>query len=108
MEEIINLYEDRNWVDAPEYSSGSVKKVLHDENGLKTVLLRLPEGFYMAPHAHISAEQHFVLKGEYLSDGKSYPEGTFRYFAAHENHGPFESKLGALILVIWHPPATDN
>jgi len=49
-----------------------------------------------------------VLKGEYLSDGKTYPEGTFRYFAAHENHGPFESKLGALILVIWHPATTEN
>jgi anti-sigma factor ChrR (cupin superfamily) len=107
MEEIINLYEDKNWVSAPEYSGGSRKKVLHDENGVKTVLLELPEGFFMSSHAHISAEQHFVLKGEYTSEGKTYSEGTFRFFPAHENHGPFESRSGALVLVIWYPAKSD-
>mgnify|MGYP000856984306 FL=1 len=105
MKEIINLFEANNWEDALEYSGGSRKKGLHDENGLKTVLLKLPGNFYMAPHAHIAAEQHFVLRGEYVSEGKTYNEGTYRYFEAHENHGPFESKNGAIVLVIWHPNA---
>ncbi|MBA7519288.1 hypothetical protein ES705_11366 [subsurface metagenome] len=103
MDNYINLYDNSNWQDAPGYPEGTRKKVLHNENGVKTVLLKFPEGFYMASHTHITAEQHFVLKGEYMSGGKVYPEGTFRHFVAHENHGPFESKHGALVLVIWYP-----
>jgi len=108
MEEMHNLFDDSNWINAPEYPDGTKKKVLHDEKGVKTVLLKFPEGFYMAPHSHINAEQHFVLKGEYISGGKVYPEGTFRHFVAHENHGPFESKHGALVLVIWYPYPSDK
>lgn len=108
MTEILNLFEERNWEDAPEYSGGSRKKVLHDENGFKTILLKLPGDFYMAPHAHIAAEQHLVLKGEYISEGTTCREGTYRFFEAHENHGPFESKSGALVLVIWHPSSAEN
>ncbi len=103
MGEIINLFEDSNWIDATEYPVGTRKKVLHDENGIKTFLLKFPEGFYMEPHSHISAEQHFILKGEYTSEGKVYHEGIYRSFKAHETHGPFESRQGALVIVIWYP-----
>mgnify|MGYP006281756037 CR=1 FL=1 len=103
MKEIINLLNNEEWRTAPEYPTGTQKRVLHDENGVKTVLLKFPEGFYMEAHAHINAEQHFILRGEYISDGKEFHEGTFRSFNAHENHGPFESKKGALVLVIWFP-----
>lgn len=57
----------------------------------------------MESHSHINAEQHFILKGEYISEGKTFHEGTFRSFKAHENHGPFESKKEAMVLVIWFP-----
>ena len=103
MENCINLYNDSTWQDASGYPSGTGKKVLYDEKGVKTVLLKLPEGFYMEAHSHIYAEQHIILKGEYISEGKIYKEGTYRRLNAHENHGPFESKKGALILVIWVP-----
>jgi anti-sigma factor ChrR (cupin superfamily) len=103
MEETINLFDDSNWIDAPEYPSGTRKKVLRDENGSITLLLKLPEGFYMDPHSHVTAEQHCILKGEYIIEGKVYHEGTYQSFKAHERHGPFESKHGALVLVIWDP-----
>ncbi|MBN1927878.1 MAG: cupin domain-containing protein [Prolixibacteraceae bacterium] len=103
MNEIVNLFNNKKWIDAPGYPGGTQKRILHDENGVKTVLLKFPEGFYMEPHAHINAEQHFILKGEYISEGKVFHAGTFQSFKAHENHGPFESKKGALVLVIWFP-----
>ena len=102
MEETSNIYDDSGWTEAWEYPKGTMKKVLHDEHGITTVLFKFPEGFRMEPHAHITAEQHFILRGEYKSDGKVYPEGTFRSFRAHENHGPFETPKGALVLVIWY------
>ena len=103
MKDRVNLYDDAHWQDAREYGSGAKKKTLRDENGKKTILLRLPDHFYMAEHTHISAEQHFILKGEYISDGKIYREGDYQIFSAHESHGAFESAGGALVLVVWDP-----
>ena len=103
MKELKNLYDELNWEYADGYSDGTMKKVLrNDENG-KTILLKFPAGFYMDPHSHITTEQHFIIDGEYLSRGKKYPAGSYQIFSVGEEHGPFESKEGALILVVWDP-----
>lgn len=103
MKNLMNLYSDLNWEEAVEYLKGTKKKVLRDEDGGKTILLKLPKGFYMAPHSHITVEQDFVLEGEYQSKGKNYPAGSYQIFWPGDEHGPFESKNGALVLVIWDP-----
>jgi anti-sigma factor ChrR (cupin superfamily) len=98
-----NLFEETEWQDATEYHASAKKKVLRDQDGTRTILLKLPQGFYMAAHSHISAEQHILLRGEYISDGKVYRPGAYQKFDAHEEHGPFESRSGALVIVIWDP-----
>lgn len=103
MKEQINLYDDAHWQEASEYGSSAQKKTLRDENGAKTILLRLPENFHMAEHTHVTTEQHFILKGEYKSEGKVYREGAYQIFSSHENHGAFESETGALVLVVCDP-----
>lgn len=103
MKNILNLYDDLNWENADEYFKGTFKKILRDDKGAKTILLKLPAGFYMAPHSHITVEQHFVLEGEYESNGKKISKGSFQIFAEGDEHGPFKSKNGALVLVIWDP-----
>jgi len=108
MKNLMNLFDDLNWEEANEYFNGTKRKVLRDENGCRTVLLKLPKNFYMAPHSHIITEQHFVLKGEYTSKGKSFPVGSYQIFSKGDDHGPFESKNGALILVIWDPIRLKN
>jgi metal-sulfur cluster biosynthetic enzyme len=108
MENLMNLFDDLNWEDANEYFDETKRKVLRDENGCRTVLLKLPKNFYMAPHSHITTEQHIVLKGEYISKGKSFPVGSYQIFSKGDDHGPFESKNGALILVIWDPIRLKN
>jgi anti-sigma factor ChrR (cupin superfamily) len=57
----------------------------------------------MEGHSHTTVEQHFVLEGEYESEGKVYKAGTYRLIPEHETHGPFKSSKGAVILVIWDP-----
>ncbi len=101
MKKLINLFEDSNWEVAKGYPKGTKRKVLRDEDSKKTILLKLPKGFKMSAHSHITAEQHLVLKGEYSSDGEIYPVGSYQIFSAHDEHGPFVSDNGALILVIW-------
>ncbi len=104
MKKLTNLFDESNWEDAKEYPDGTKQKVLRDDakNG-KTVLLKLPAGFHMAPHSHITPEQHFVLDGQYISDGVTYSKGAYQIYLSHEEHGPFESENGALILVVWDP-----
>lgn len=101
MRNFFNLYDDLNWEPADDYYQGTKIKVLREENGNKTFLLKLPKGFYMAPHSHLTTEQHFVLDGEYMSNGKRFDKGCYQIFSAGDEHGPFESKDGALVLVIW-------
>lgn len=103
MKKMMNLFDDLNWEDAEGYADGTKRKMLRDEKKGKTMLLKLPPGFSMAPHSHLTVEQHFVLEGEYKSTGESYPAGSYQIFSAGDEHGPFESENGALILVIWDP-----
>lgn len=101
MKDLMNLYDDLNWQNADEYFKGTQRKVLRDDKGGRTVLLKLPAGFYMPPHSHISTEQHFILEGEYISNDKVFTDGSYQIFAPGDEHGPFASKNGALVLVIW-------
>ena len=106
MKNLLNLFNELNWEVADNYPEGTLKKTLRDENTNRTILLKLPKGFKMDTHSHITTEQHFVLKGAYTSEGLTYPEGSYQIFHAHENHGPFKSENGALVLVIWDPYKT--
>ena len=103
MKDLMNLFDDLHWEEATGYPKGTTRKVLRDEKKGRSILLKLPKGFYMAPHSHITAEQHFVLEGEYTSNGVSYPAGSYQLFSIGDEHGPFESKNGALILIVWDP-----
>ena len=96
-----NIYDELGWEVASGYQVGTRIKTLRDEEELKTVLLKLPKGFHMESHTHIYNEQHIVLEGEYESEGIVYKSGTYRFIPAHKNHGPFTSKSGAVMLVIW-------
>jgi len=101
MRNIINLFDDLNWENATNYPDGAFQKTLRDEEDGKSLLLKTPKGFSMSSHSHINTEQHFVLDGMYTTDGTEYPKGSYQIFYPHEEHGPFESKNGALILVVW-------
>jgi anti-sigma factor ChrR (cupin superfamily) len=89
------------WEEAVSYPSGTKRKVLRDNGGIRTVLIKLPPGFRMSAHTHIFSEQHFVLEGAYETGGKEYGPGAYQYIPAHTDHGPYTSQDGAVVLVIW-------
>jgi anti-sigma factor ChrR (cupin superfamily) len=101
MEIIHNIFDEYNWEKATNYPNGTMQKTLRDDENGKTIMLKIPKGFKMPLHSHIYTEQHFVLDGTYKSEGIVYPKGSYQIYHTHEEHGPFESKNGALILVIW-------
>ncbi|MBN2090472.1 cupin domain-containing protein [candidate division KSB1 bacterium] len=96
-------YEGMEWTETPGYPTGTKIKLLREAGGARTFLLKVPPGFDMEAHAHINSEQHFVLSGEYESEGQKFRKGTYRFIPSRMNHGPFTSKNGAEILVIWEP-----
>ncbi len=103
MKNVLNVFNKTGWEQADNYPEGTLRKTLRNEKGAKTVLLKFPQGFKMNPHSHITTEQHLVLEGSYSSKGKNYPAGSYQLIDAHEEHGPFESVEGAIILVVWDP-----
>ena len=82
MKEFENLYDELNWEIATDYSEGTKRKVLRDDDDDKgqTILLKLPKSFYMTPHSHLTAEQHFVFEEEYQSEGENYSAGSYQLF----------------------------
>lgn len=103
MKDIINIYDEFHWEEAEGYPKGTRIKTLRSEDGAKTILLKLPSGFFIDSHSHVTTEQHFVVSGEYESEGKVYRSGSYQLITAHVDHGPFESKNGALVLIVWDP-----
>lgn len=103
MKDICINYENIEWAEAQGYPEGTKIKILREEDSARTFLLKVPPGFDMEAHSHMTNEQHFVLDGHYKSEGKEYVKGTFRFIPRGINHGPFTSEIGAVILVIWDP-----
>ena len=89
MKNIINLFGDLNWRKATDYPDGTLIKNLKDDDNGKTILLKLPKGFSMPLHSHLTTEQHLVLDGKYTTDNVIYSKGSYQIFRAHEDHGPF-------------------
>jgi anti-sigma factor ChrR (cupin superfamily) len=103
MLETIKNCSSMEWQEAGKgYPSGTKIKVLRDDDGGRTVILLLPRGFKMEGHSHIYSEQHFVLKGQYEIGEKVHSQGTYQLIHPNTTHGPFTSRTGAEVLVIWN------
>lgn len=63
--------------------------------------LKLEPGAYIPAHIHHrTAEQHFVLEGDFIDNGVSYGPGTFFCHNPGQKHGPHASKTGCRVLFI--------
>ena len=67
MIKVLDIYDKLGWKQAKGYPRGTREKTLRDEGNAKTVLLKLPKGFHMESHSHITTEQHLVIRGKYES-----------------------------------------
>ena len=100
LQEMVNC-NDLEWQPAKSYPSGTLSKVLRDDHGKKTILLKIPANFSMEEHTHTSLEQHYVLEGSYEIEGITYGPGTYQLIPAGYSNGPFTSKEGAILFVVW-------
>jgi anti-sigma factor ChrR (cupin superfamily) len=91
------------WKDASGYPPGAKEKVLivGSEMAPRSILLKLPPGWIMDKHSHRHTELHYVMEGEYESGDEVYSSGTFRIIPKEVEHGPFATRTGATIFIIW-------
>ena len=103
MEQIFVNANDRPWEAAAGYPSEIKRKVLRSgpDGRPRVALLRLEPGCRMDAHSHVHAENHYVLEGMYEAQGREYPAGSYRFIPKQEQHGPFHSPAGAVLLVVW-------
>ena len=96
---------EMTWKAHTEFPGKAKVKVLRGEQPgqARTVLIRLHAGGQITPHAHAAVVQHYVLEGEYESEGKIYGAGTYRLLPRHTNVAAIATQNGVTILMIYDP-----
>jgi anti-sigma factor ChrR (cupin superfamily) len=95
--------DDAKWQPAKGYGMGAEEKVLNEGDSVapRTILLKIPPGWSMESHSHLNTELHYILEGEYESQGEKFPAGTFCVIPKEIRHGSYSTKNGATILITW-------
>jgi len=94
---------EMEWRPADGYGSGAEEKVLNEGDGVvpRTILLKIPPGWRMEAHSHLNTELHYIIDGEYESQGEKFLPGTFCVIPKEVRHGGYSTASGATILVTW-------
>jgi anti-sigma factor ChrR (cupin superfamily) len=93
------------WSELKEFPGRGEVKLLRDEPhcGAKTMLVRLPPGGRIEPHTHVGVVQHFVVEGEYHTDGRTFERGAYRLLPKQADVAPITTNAGVTILIIYDP-----
>lgn len=105
MAEHVTYTPEMSWEKLTEFpGEGEVKRLRDQEPGKgKTILVRLHAGAQINPHSHTGAVQHYILEGEYETEGKVYGAGTYRLFPAHADVPDISTQNGVTVLMVYDP-----
>jgi hypothetical protein len=93
------------WKPFTEFPGDAEVKTLRDEGPGKprTLLIRLPANGKVESHSHVVNVQHYLLEGEYESEGKLWRAGTYRLLPGHADVADITTENGVTILMIYDP-----
>ena len=96
---------DMTWESLSFFPGNAEVKILRSEpeGGCRTLLVRLPPSGEISPHNHLGVVQHYVLEGEYETEGEMFGPGTYRMLPKHAKVGTISTAKGAVILMIYDP-----
>lgn len=105
MEELMLYTPEMTWEPDPFFPGDAEVKILRSEaeGGARTLLVRLQPGRKIAPHSHLGVVQHYVLDGEYETEGKIFKAGAYRLLPKEANVGTISTARGTIILMIYDP-----
>ena len=84
-------------------------KVLNSDQsfGPAVAILRMEPGSEIPRHLHEQTiETSYVLDGDFINEGTSYPKGTEFNIKPNGAHGPHTTKTGCSVLVMFSYPST--
>lgn len=104
-EEIIHHTQYMGWGELRQFPGPADVKILREETdcGAKTMLVRVPPHGKIIPHGHRGVVQHYVLEGQYETDGKLYGSGSYRMMPEQYDVSPITTEKGVTILMIYDP-----
>jgi anti-sigma factor ChrR (cupin superfamily) len=92
----------------PETKGNATVQVLNSEPSLgpAVALLRMEPGSEIPRHLHErTTEMSYVLEGDFINEGISYPKGTEINIKPNTIHGPHTTKTGCSVLVTFSYPS---
>lgn len=95
----------------PNTQGTATLKILNGDQSLgpALALLRMEPGSQIARHLHEQAtETLYVIDGDFIDEGISYPEGTELNVKPMTAHGPHTTKNGCSVLVMFSYPSVLN
>ena len=93
----------------PNTKGTATIKVLNADQsfGPAVAILRMEPGSMIARHFHEqTTEMSYVLDGDFINEGVSYPKGTEINIKPNTAHGPHTTKTGCSLLVTFSYPST--
>jgi hypothetical protein len=105
MEQHTAYTPDIPWEELTEFPGEGEVKRLRDQGPGKgmTIVVRLNANGRITPHSHTAAVQHYILEGEYESEGKVYGAGTYRLLPGAADVAEISTQKGATILMVYDP-----
>ncbi|HEY7320380.1 MAG TPA: cupin domain-containing protein [Candidatus Binatia bacterium] len=96
---------EMTWEPLALFPGDAEAKILRLEaaGGARTLLVRLQPGCKIVPHSHLAAVQHYVLEGEYETEGEIFRAGTYRLLPKDVDVGTISTQTGTTILMIYDP-----
>ena len=92
----------------PNTKGTATVKVLNSDQSLgpAVALLRMEPGSEIPRHLHErTTETSYVLDGDFINEGISYPKGTEFNVKPNTVHGPHTTKTGCSVLVTFSYPS---
>jgi|SRR4051794_21410930 len=93
----------------PNTKGTATIKVLNSDQsfGPAVAILRMEPGSEIPRHVHEQTiETSYVLDGDFINEGISYPKGTEFNIKPNAAHGPHTTKTGCSVLVAFSYPST--
>ena len=87
---------------AGERSGETVRQLLDDPSGYRTMLMRVAPGPLGEMHAHDTIEQIYVIEGDFFDDEASYCPGDFVLRMPGTQHRA-GSRNGCTMLLVYAP-----
>lgn len=105
MKDVVHHTAYMGWSELRDFPGPADVKILRDQpdTGAKTMIVRIPPGGEVSPHGHRAIVQHYVLEGQYESEGHLFGPGSYRMMPDHGDVASISTKRGVTILMIYDP-----